>query len=438
MMGTDALERQAASTRALIAYTACGTFLYAVCAGFRDSYGVLLPYIVAHTGIPYAIISFILALGQLCFGLMQPVFGLLALQTSNRFVLCTGAVMMFTGLLTIPFCTSAPALAFALGILLPSGTAAASFGIIMSCISPRLSECQGHTAGGFVAAGIGISICVLAPMLQSMVAGSGLFGAIAFLGCPILLLVPVSVWVSRGAQGKAGERDICQPCEHVADIFREALANPSYLCVGLAFFTCGFHMAMIQTHLFSQLTTFGVTEQAASYALSVYGLGVIAGAVGSGMACNKLSMSVVLAGLYGSRCLWVALLLLPLPMPGLFGVVFLLGLTGVATVPPTSGLIKNFFGSARLGTLFGLVYFAHQIGAFVSAWAGGLCLKFTGGYSGVWLADILLCMLAAIVCRCVREKPPSGAPPKAAEASRNGTNMHALHSCRVDKRIKHK
>lgn len=165
-------------------YTLCGTFLYAVCAGFRDNYGIMLPYIVEWSGIPYSTLSFVIALGQLFFGLMQPVFGLLALRTSARAVLWTGSLMMLAGLLLIPLSASAPLLTLALGILLPSGTAAASFGIIMSCISPRLSPHQAHISSGFVASGIGIGICVLSPAIQSTIAAHGLTGAIWFLTMP--------------------------------------------------------------------------------------------------------------------------------------------------------------------------------------------------------------------------------------------------------------
>ncbi len=399
---TSSTSGQGTLTRTFLLYTACGTFLYAICAGFRDNYGIMLPYIVDWSGIPYSTVSFIIALGQLFFGLMQPVFGLLALRTSARFVLCLGILMMLTGLLLIPASSSAFMLTLALGILLPSGTAAASFGIIMSCIGPRLTPRQAHISSGFIAAGIGISICVLSPVMQSIIASKGLSGAIFSLSIPILLLIPVSLWVTRTDGGQQAKTT--RSTESAAALFREGFRNPAYRRLTFGFFTCGFHMAMIQTHLFSQLTTFGVTEKAAAYALSVYGLGVIAGSVGSGMACARFPMSRILGWLYSSRCLWVVLLLLPLPLPALFAVIFMLGMTGVATVAPTSGLVNKLFGPMRLATLFGFTYLVHQIGAFCSAWAGGLCLKFTGTYSGIWYADIALCLFAGLACLSIREQ----------------------------------
>ncbi len=391
-------------TKTFVLLTAAGTFLYAVCAGFRDNYGIMLPYLVQTTGISYATLSFIIALGQLLFGAMQPVFGFMVLRTSARQVLCIGTSMMLAGLLMLPLCKSAPMMTLALGILLPSGTAAASFGIIMSCISSKLSEHQKHASSGFVASGIGIGICVLSPIMQAIIATKGLAGAILFLSIPVTLLIPVSLWLTSAGvdQGRKAAIAADHGRPTVAELFREALYSPAYGRVAFGFFTCGFHMAMIQTHLFSQLTTFGVSARAAAWALSVYGLGTIAGAVGSGFACARFPMPRVLGTLYSSRIAWVLLLLLPLPMPLLFTVIFMLGMTGVATVAPTSGLISKFFGPLRLATLFGGVYLLHQIGAFCSAWAGGICRALTGSYSGIWFADIALCLLAGLACFGIR------------------------------------
>ena len=394
------MERNECPGTTFVLCTLCGTFLYAICAGFRDNFGIMLPAIVAERGLSYATVSFIIALGQLFFGLMQPVFGFLSVRKSPRFVLFCGILLMLAGLATSAVTHSAALLTLAMGILLPSGTAAASFGIIMSCLLPVFSARQAHTASGFIAAGIGFSICILAPLLQHCLASEGLATTLFLLGTPIVLLIPVTLFLTH--VGKAALQAAEQARESLADMLRAALATPAYRRVTFGFFTCGFHMALIQTHLFSQLTAFGIPDRLASWGLSVYGMGVIAGSIGSGMACRSFPMERILGALYTSRCLWVALLLLPLPWWALFAVIFCLGLTGVATVAPTSNLIGSLFGPRRLATLFGFTYLLHQIGAFCSAWSGGLCLKYTGSYSGIWYADIVLCLLAGLACLTLR------------------------------------
>lgn len=394
------MAKQKCPGKTFVLCTLCGTFLYAICAGFRDNFGIMLPAIVAERGLSYATVSFIIALGQLFFGLMQPVFGFLSVRKSPRFVLFSGIFLMLAGLATSAVTHSATLLTIAMGILLPSGTAAASFGIIMSCLLPVFSDRQAHTASGFIAAGIGLSICLLAPLLQYSLASRGLVTTLFLLSTPIILLVPVAIFLTH--VGKAAMKVVESTRESFADMLRLAAASPAYRRVSFGFFTCGFHMALIQTHLFSQLTAFGIPDRLASWGLSVYGLGVIAGSISSGMACRCFPMERILGCLYSSRCLWVALMLLPLPYWALFAVIFCLGLTGVATVAPTSNLIGTLFGPRRLATLFGFTYLLHQLGAFCSAWSGGLCLRYTGDYSGIWYADIALCFLAGAACLTLR------------------------------------
>jgi len=392
--------------RTFLSYTSCGLFLYAICAGFRDNYGIMLPYIVEWSGTSYAEVSFIIALGQLFFGLMQPVFGYLAMRTSVRHSLCIGILLMFTGLLLIPFSRSVPMLLLSLGILLPSGTASASFGIIMSCIIPRVGEKKAHVSAGIVAAGIGLSIFVLSPVMQNIIASYGRKSAIRALCVPVLLLIPIAFLL---APPKDALRERPERRKHTSalSLLREAIMVSAYRRITFGFLTCGFHMALIQTHLFSQLTSYGISEATASYGLSVYGLGVVAGSVASGIASSRLPMHRILGGLYASRFLWTILLLLPLPAPVLFLNIFFLGLTGVSTLAPTSGMVGKLFGPVKLGTLFGMVYLVHQIGAFCSAWLGGLCYEITGAYNGIWYLNLVLCSLAGITCWTIRETRPA-------------------------------
>lgn len=376
----------------MIFYTTCGTFIYAVCAGFRDNYGIMLPFVVADSGLDYASVSFVIAQGQLFFGLMQPVFGYLSLRKSPLLSLATGVLLMLGGLLLMPFCRSLWSLTLTLGLMLPSGTAAASFGILMSCISPRIAKNRSQISAGIVASGIGVGICALSPIIQGMLAKYGVGHAISILAILVALIIPAAILLTRGApKQKAGEKALS-----FWAILSMGIGNSAYCKVALAFFTCGFHMALIQTHLFSQLTTFGIPGDIAAWGLSIYGLGVIAGSVGSGAAGARYSMVKILGGIYASRILWVGLLLAPLPLPGIFFVIFMLGATGVATLAPTAGIINRIFGVAIMPTLFGIVYVLHQIGAFTSAWSGGICYQLTTSYNTIWLVDMALCLVAAI------------------------------------------
>lgn len=144
-------------------------------------------------------------------------------------------------------------------------------------------------------------------------------------------------------------------------------------------------MAIIETNLFSQIVALGIAENVAALCFSVYGIATVAGSLISGFFCSKVRMKWVVGSLYGSRAIWIlAFLLLPKTIPTVIAFAILLGLTGAATVTPTSGIVGKLFGSENIATLFGIVFVAHQLGSFFSTWLGGLCLEATGGYTLIW------------------------------------------------------
>lgn len=71
-------------------------------------------------------------------------------------------------------------------------------------------------------------------------------------------------------------------------------------------------------------------------------------------------MKYVVGTIYGSRVVWViGFMLLPKNMYTIMAYIILLGLTGAATVTPTSGIVGRLYGSENLATLFGMVFLSH-------------------------------------------------------------------------------
>lgn len=387
-------SRQAAHAAAL---TLAAALIYGLSGGLRSNYGILLGPISENSGVDYASVSFVLAVAQLSFGVMQPVFGVVAMKRSNPFVLRCGVALMTAGILLLPFCKSLWSLVLVLGLALPGGTAALSFGIIMGILTPKLPQSAVSTASGVVTASSGVGSTVLSPVIQALTAAAGLLGTMVFLSVPALLLLPVSIFLCRPAKA-AGERPAEAHSAGLLPLVRDAVRSRDYRFLLAGFFTCGFHMTIIETHLYTQITTYGFSERTAAYAFSAYGVATLAGSVASGLLCGRFPMKNVLAGLYASRVFMVlAFLLLPKSLFTVYGFAILLGLTGCATVPPTSGLTERLFGAARLAALFGVVFFSHQVGGFLSSWLGGVCLTATGGYGLIWAADAALSGVAAAV-----------------------------------------
>lgn len=158
-------------------------------------------------------------------------------------------------------------------------------------------------------------------------------------------------------------------------------------------------MVIIESHLFSQFVLFGIDEVSASWVYSVYGIATIVGALLSGFLSIRLRKGRLLAFYYGFRAVWVLAYIWLLPKTMVTAVLFAvgLGMTGDATVSPTSGLVSENFAVGKVATLLGVLFLTHQVGAFFSAWLGGLLRELLGGYAAIWLMDIGLCLFAGVM-----------------------------------------
>jgi len=185
---SESVSRRVGST---VGLTLAASLIYGLSSGIRANYGILLGPISTTSGVDYASVSFVLAVAQLSFGVMQPVFGVLSMKKSSAFVLRCGVALMTAGLLFLPWCRSLWTLLLVLGLLLPAGTAALSFGVVMGVLTPRLPQKIVPAASGVVTASCGVCSTILSPVIQGLCAGAGLLGSMVFLSVPSLLLFPV-------------------------------------------------------------------------------------------------------------------------------------------------------------------------------------------------------------------------------------------------------
>ena len=195
------------------------------------------------------------------------------------------------------------------------------------------------------------------------------------------------------------------------NVVRQALADPSYRLLHAGFFTCGFHIAFLVTHLPGEVNLCGLPPTVASWSLAIIGLFNIAGSLYAGACVARYRSKYILFWMYGSRALLIAIYL-AMPRTEMTFYLFAagLGFPWLATVPPTAAIIGKLFGVRHLGTLFGLTLLTHQIGGFLGAWLGGLSITRFGDYTWMWYADITLAALAALVNLPIREAQVLPAP----------------------------
>ena len=428
-------EKQASLARTvLLILVAC--LITSLTVGISNNYGIMLAAIIDNTGLGYASVSFVIAVGQMFYGMVQPAFGLLAESRGNRVALFAGVLLMLAGLLLLPWCTQAWQLLIAMGLFLPAGTGAISYGLLMSCITPKLPARTVSIAAGIVNASSGVGSAAVLPLTQHLINNGGLAAAMFGLAVPTVLLVPLCFWIGRREAGKTVEpggetgfadatrsqaspgmkasaaqcsnRNSPDPNSLAAGFlakFSDAFHSRTYRHLMVVFFICGFHMTLIYGHLPSQFVSYGIDAETSALAFSLYGIVTIVGSVASGWLCSRLEMKCVLGTLFAMRSVIVlAFLLLPKTVLAVFVFSAFLGLTGASTVPPVSGIINERFGAARLASLFGFVYFVHQLGAFFGAWLGGVTFELIGSYNTIWVVDIILCAIAAMAAFLIKKQ----------------------------------
>jgi MFS family permease len=392
------------SSRAAWVIMLSSAAILAITMGARQSVGLFVAPLDTATGLGIVSISFALAVGQFVWGLAQPVMGAVADKRGSYAVLVAGAFMLAGGLALTPFAHSEWSLVMTMGVLSAAGAGAGSFSILIGATSRQLPAERRSFAGGFINAGGSLGQFIFAPLLQAIIGGFGWVAAMFAMAATTLLTIPLASLL-RGQNPPAVAAVAGEPADSLRRQLRTALGDRSYLCLHAGFFTCGFHVAFLVTHLPGEVALCGHSATVSAFSLALIGLFNIAGSLFAGSMGSRYRMKYILALMYGSRAAMIAIYLLA-PKTALTFYIFAasLGFTWLATVPPTAGLVSKLFGTRYLATLFGLTLLTHQIGGFLGAWLGGLAMAHDGNYMWMWYADIVLAALAALVNLPIREE----------------------------------
>lgn len=375
--------------------------LYGVGAGLRTDIGILLNPLALHCHIKYADVSMSIAVMQLVFGASQPVFGIIASKKSNRHVLLIGVILLILSMIGMILSDSFIDLLLTLGVIFGLSVGALSFGLILTSAINYVGEDNAMIISGILNAAAGLLGFILSPTLQAILDIGGVTATLSVLSIVSIILVPVVYIVT------SRDDTVTDSMDETVDfhVFKEAFTSSTFRLLFIGFGTCGFHMVIIESHLFSQFILYGLNTMLSSWAFAIYGIATIIGALLSGYLSNQLHKGRLLAGYYGFRAMWVIIYIWLLPKTMLTAVLFAigLGLTGDATVTPTFGLVNDSFKISKTATVMGMLFFIHQVGAFLSAWLGGIIRQVFGGYTLIWIIDVIVCVIACIVSLKIRK-----------------------------------
>lgn len=365
-----------------------------VTMGARQTLGLFISPLNSSTGLGITRISLALAVAQLMWGVIQPVAGAVADRYGPARVLAAGLVVLALGTALTPLMSSTLGLIFSLGLLSAVGSGAGSFSVLIGASAQHLPTDRRGKAAGIINAGGSFGQFVFAPVSEALIQLLGWMGAMWSLAAITLTALPLVRVVGAPPPGARGAKAGSAPWGAV----RGAMGDRSYLLLHMGFFTCGFHIAFLVTHLPGEVNLCGLPPAVASWSLALIGLANIVGSLIAGSCTQRFRSKYILALMYSSRALLIGwYLLAPKTQWTFYAFAVGLGLTWLATVPPTATIVGKLFGIRYLSTLFGLTLLSHQIGAFLGAYLGGIALAQSGNYLWMWYADMALAAFAAIV-----------------------------------------
>ena len=386
-------------------YISVAAAILMVTMGARQSMGLFVSPLNTHTGLGIATISFAFAIGQLVWGVVQPVFGAVADRWGTGRIIALGAILLAAGSYLTTQVTTEWGLILAAGVLSAAGAGAGSFSILIGATSQRLPAEKRAFASGVINAGGSMGQFVFAPLNQAVMSAYGWMAAMWMMAVIALTTAPMGWFLRSEPRSTASASGAASGEESgMRRQIAVALRNPSYWCLHAGFFTCGFHIAFLITHLPGEVNLCGLSAGVASISLAIIGLANVVGSLVVGTLGNRVRMKMILFWMYLSRAVAVVVYMAAPKEPWTFYLfAAVLGLTWLATVPPTAGLTAKLFGVRYLATLFGLTLLSHQIGGFFGAWLGGLAVTNTGSYTWMWWADAVLAVAAALVNLPIKE-----------------------------------
>src|SRR5690606_26354149 len=384
---------------------AAGFLVLAVSMGTRFSFGVFLEPMSRDLGWSFSIFALAMGMQHFLWGLLQPLAGIVADRWGAGKVVALGMLIYAAGVFWMANVSSPHELYLGSAVLIALGGSGAGLGVILGAAA-RVTPAERRTlVMGIMTAGASFGQLVCSPLAQGLIERFGWSGALTVMAATAGVSALLAVALAMGGKGAAKQDDLA-----VDQTLRAALAEASshsgFLYLTAGFFVCGFHVALIMTHLPAYAVSCGLPAMTGATALSLIGLFNLIGTNVAGALGDRYRKKYLLSGIYAARSIVIALYLL-LPVTALSTQIFAaaMGLLWLSTVPLTSGIVGQIFGLRYFATLFGIVFFSHQVGAFLGAWLGGWLFDLTGSYDGVWMIAIALGFFAAVVHWPIADRP---------------------------------
>lgn len=377
-----------------------GFLALAVSFGIRSVFGFFLVPYHQSTGISIATLSMVFAVQNLVWGMAQPFTGAWADTRGATPVILTGSVIYTIGILLMAFSDNPWVVGLGGGVMVGFGISSVGFPVVMGAVGRAVSVEKRSLFFGIATAGGSFGQAIFAPIGQGLLDRYGPSTALVGLAifCGLIAMLSLGLWRDKGAQQGPKAHIEDKPAIPLRTIVRDAMGHPGYVLLTTGFFVCGFQLAFMTIHLPPYIVQCGLSADVGVMAIALIGVFNIAGTLLAGWAGNLWRPKFPLSSIYFLRALATVLFLLfPASVWSVALFSAAMGLLWLSTVPLTTSVVANMYGPWYVGTLFGIVFFSHQVGSFVGLWIAGETFEATGSYDLVWWLSVALAVFAGLV-----------------------------------------
>lgn len=372
---------------------AAAVLILASNVGIRQTTGLMLPEISLSLDEPVSDLAFGFGVQNLLWGAVAPFAGMLAERFGTVRVLQAGGIIYLAGMLLAAFAENGWVFFIANAVLVGVGVGATTFPIVLAAVSRKFPASRRTFALGVTSAGGSLGqfiYAVLLGLIDPFFDWSDIF---LIFSLTLITILGLSVFLREEEAPEIRSSSMFD-----LGAIREAFRCREYVLLNLGFFVCGFHIALLTVHMAGVVNYCGLPPEVAANSLAVIGLANVIGVIAAGWAGDRWHKPWLLTLIYWLRaCLIMCLLIIP-PQTELFYLFSVaMGVLWLSTVPLTSGTVAQIFGTKNLASLFGIVMFSHQIGAFFGSWWSGLIFDQSGSYEWALILSAALGLFAAAV-----------------------------------------
>jgi MFS family permease len=380
----------------------CGTLLVFLSFGVRTTFGFFMAPVSSDLGWGREILSFAAALQNLVWGISTPLFGFLSDRYGPAKVAATGGILYVSGLLMMSQANQPADATIGIGVMCGLAAAMTGFPIVLSVIGRKFPPETRSFYLGVASAGGASGQLLFVPLGQHFISEYGWVAAFTYLALIVGLTIPLATSLAGGNARAVDDHSTLSFKEAMS----EAFAHKGFRLLVCGYFVCGAQVMFITQHMPAYLSDLGHPPWVATVAITLIGAFNIVGSIVWGKLGGIYPKKNMLCLLYGLRsCAMLVFIMFPITPTSVIIFTSVMGLMWLGTVPLTSGIVAQVFGTRYMATLVGVTFISHQIGSFLGVWMGGLSYDLYGTYEPVFWGAIIVGFAASLVHYPIDERP---------------------------------